>query len=115
MISDTHYVCPKGKYIAIISTQVETEKPMDEIKIAFGLIGKVEKTFVSICDTYGPAENGLLDGLFISKSVDSSTHFETTAQDALNLYERIMGKKFDLTKSKQERDKELGIISEQQE
>jgi Rab GDP dissociation inhibitor len=111
-ISDAHYVCPKGKYIAIIATTVETDKPQDEIKIALGLLGKVEKTFISIVDTYGPKEDGKKDGVFISSSVDSSTHFETTAQDALNLYERITGKKFDVTKSKEDRDKELGIKSE---
>jgi len=44
-ISDTHYVCTKGKYIAIIATTVETSKPMDELKIALHLLGKIEKNF----------------------------------------------------------------------
>jgi len=42
-ISDTHNVCSKGKFIAIIATNVETSKPIEEIKVAFDLIGKVEK------------------------------------------------------------------------
>jgi len=111
-ISDTHCVCTKGKFIAIIATTVETQKPQDEIKIALDLIGKVEKTFVSIVDTYGPKGDGKDDSCYISKSNDASTHFESTAQDALDLYERITGTKFDLKKTKEQRDKELGIKSE---
>ena len=75
-------------------------------------MGKVEAKFISVVDTWGPKEDGKKDGIFISKSVDSSTHFESTAQDALDLFERITGNKFDLTKTKEERDKELGIKSE---
>lgn len=105
-IADSHYVCTKGKYLAIIATTVETSKPIDEIKVALHLLGKIEKQFVSIVDTYAPKSDGRDDGLFISRSMDASTHFETTAQEALDLYERITGKQFDLTKSKEERDKE---------
>jgi Rab GDP dissociation inhibitor len=104
-ISDTHYVCTKGKFLAIIATTVETSKPLDELKVAFGLLGKVEKYFVSIVDTFVPKSDGRQDGLFVSRSMDASTHFETTAQEALDLYERITGKKFDLTLSKEARDK----------
>jgi len=105
-ISDTHYVCTKGKYIAIIATTVETSKPMDELKIALHLLGKIEKTFVSIIDTFSPKEDGKNSGCFISKSMDASTHFETTAQEALDMYEKITGKAFDLSKTKEQRDKE---------
>jgi len=112
MISDTHQVCIKGKYIAIISTHVETDKPQEEIKMALALLGKVEKTFISIVDTWGPKEDGKKDSCFISSSVDASTHFESTAQDALDLFERITGTKFDLKKTKEERDKEMGIKHE---
>lgn len=111
-ISDSHFVCTKGKYIAIIATIVETSKPTEEIKIALDLLGKVEKTFISVVDTYGPKEDGKSDNCFISTSIDASTHFESTAQDALDLYERITGQKFDLKKTKEQRDKELGIKSE---
>jgi len=114
-ISDTHNVCSKGKFIAIIATNVETSKPIEEIKVAFDLIGKVEKKFVSIIDTYGPKEDGKKDGCYVSTSVDASTHFDSTAQDALDLYERIMGKKFDITKTKEEIDKELTKNLEEKE
>jgi len=76
------------------------------------LLEKLKKTFVSIVDTYGPKGDGKDDSCYISKSNDASTHFESTAQDALDLYERITGTKFDLKKTKEQRDKELGIKSE---
>jgi len=38
--------------------------------------------------------------------MDASTHFETTAQEALDMYEKITGKAFDLSKTKEQRDKE---------
>lgn len=39
--SSSHNVCPKGVYLAFISTIVETEFPMDEIKPALDLLGSV--------------------------------------------------------------------------
>jgi RAB protein geranylgeranyltransferase component A len=112
-ISDAHYVCAKGKYLAIVATTVETDKPEAEIKVALDLLGKIEKIFYSVSVVYEPKTDGKKDNLFISSSVDASTHFETTAQNALDLYERITGTKFDLNKSKEERDKEMGVSQEQ--
>jgi len=66
----------------------------------------LKKTFVSIIDTFSPKEDGKNSGCFISKSMDASTHFETTAQEALDMYEKITGKAFDLSKTKEQRDKE---------
>ena len=36
--------------------------------------------------------------VFISKSYDATTHFETTCSDVLDLYRRIMGEEFDFSK-----------------
>lgn len=36
--------------------------------------------------------------VFVSKSYDATSHFETTCEDILDLYEKIMGEKFDFTK-----------------
>ncbi|VDO75607.1 unnamed protein product [Schistosoma margrebowiei] len=38
--------------------------------------------------------------VFISSSYDASTHFESTCADVLDLYERIVGKPFELSKLK---------------
>ncbi len=36
--------------------------------------------------------------VFITKSYDATSHFETTCDDILDVYERIMGEKLDLSK-----------------
>ena len=39
----------------------------------------------------------LLLQIFISKSYDATTHFETVCEDIMSMYERITGEKFDLS------------------
>jgi hypothetical protein len=43
--------------------------------------------------------------VFISKSVDTTCHFETVVDDVLSLFYRITGNHFDLNVTKEERDK----------
>ena len=42
--------------------------------------------------------HSLSSQVFISKSYDATTHFETTCSDVLDLYRRIMGEEFDFSK-----------------
>jgi len=91
-ISAPHNVVPKGKYVAIVSTTVETAEPIKELKPALDLLGPIAEQFVSVVDTYEPVEDGTKDKVFISKSYDATSHFETTCQDVLDLYKRITGK-----------------------
>ena len=42
--------------------------------------------FVTISDTYEPIDDGTEDNLFVSKSFDASSHFETACEDVLSLY-----------------------------
>lgn len=37
---------------------------------------------------YEPLESGLTDNIFISKSYDATSHFETTTDDVKNIYRR---------------------------
>ena len=46
---------------------------------------------------YEPLTDGKTDGLFITKSYDATSHFETSVDDVLELYTRITGEKLDLT------------------
>lgn len=46
MISYAHNVAAQGKYIAIISTTVETNEPEKEIKPALDLLEPVEQKYV---------------------------------------------------------------------
>ena len=39
----------------------------------------------------------LLHQIFISKSYDATTHFETCCEDIMDMYERIIGEKLDLS------------------
>lgn len=41
-VSDAHMVCPKGYYLAIVSTIVETQNPADEVKEGLKLLGPVQ-------------------------------------------------------------------------
>ncbi len=48
MISYAHNVAAQGKYIAIISTTVETSEPEKEIKPALDLLEPVEQKYVYV-------------------------------------------------------------------
>ena len=104
MVSSTHSVCPKGIYVVIISTTVETANPENEIKIAFQIIGPTLEQFINISDIYEPLNDGKSDGLFITRSYDATSHFETTVEDVLETYKRITGKTVDLTNIKIEEE-----------
>lgn len=40
---------------------------------------------------YEPLEDGTKDNIFISKSYDATSHFETTTDDVQDIYRRCMG------------------------
>ena len=58
MVSYSHLICAKGIFVAIISAQVETVKPEEEIQTAISLLGDVLEMFVSVSDTYDPVDDG---------------------------------------------------------
>lgn len=58
MISSAHNVAAEGKYIAIVSTSVETNDPEQEIKPALDLLMPIDQKFVSIADQYAPTDLG---------------------------------------------------------
>lgn len=89
--SEQQKVCPKGWYIALVSTSVETDKPEDELKPGLDILGPVKYKAVGIHDCYEPCIEGTVDGLYCSASYDPTTHFETTIAEVLKLYEQIMG------------------------
>jgi len=105
MVSFAHNVAPKGKYICIISTIVETANPEQELQPAFKYVGTVEEKFVSVEDIFEPTSDGSKDGVFVSKSYDSETHFGQSCDDILDIYTRITKKPLDLTPPKKEDQK----------
>jgi Rab GDP dissociation inhibitor len=95
-VSSSHCVCSEGYYIAICSTQIETESPEAELQPAFNFLGDIMVTFVKVYDTYEPNEDGCRDNLYISKSYDATSHFESACEDVLSLYEKLLGEPINL-------------------
>lgn len=98
-------VVKEGFYLAIISTVVETDKPMDELKPAFDLIGPVLETFVTVTDELEPINKKFEDGVVITSSFSSVSHFEHDILDILALYQTLTGKKLDLDSEDKEEQK----------
>ena len=71
-------VASKGWFIAMISTTVETENPEAEIQPGLNLLGPIKQKFFQISDVFKPNDDGSDTQLFISKSYDATSHFETT-------------------------------------
>jgi Rab GDP dissociation inhibitor len=96
MVSSTHSVAATGKFIAIVSTTVESNNPIQELAPGFNLLGKILERFDSVSDIFEPVANGEKDKCFISRSYDATSHFETAATDVLSLYQRITGQELDM-------------------
>ena len=96
VLNFTHCVCKKGYYLAIISTMVETDKPEEEIKPAFEVIGDVLEKFVTVSDVYEPIDKEFKDNIYITDSFDPLSHFELDTENVIELYEKITHSKLDL-------------------
>jgi len=105
-ISSEFFVVPKGKFMAIVSTNCETNNPEAELKPALDLLGPIEQKFMSVCDLYEPLSDGSKDQVFISTSYDGVSHWETSCEDVLSIYRRITGHEMDLTPMKQPEDQQ---------
>jgi Rab GDP dissociation inhibitor len=96
MMADVHQVCKKGFYVAIISASAETNNPEAELKPAFDLLGSIKEKFVTISDIYEPVDNTFADNVFVTRSMDPTSHFESATEDVIRLYKKITGKDIDL-------------------
>ncbi|XXZ98549.1 Rab GDP dissociation inhibitor alpha [Meyerozyma guilliermondii] len=98
VLSDVHCVVPKGYYLAIVSTIIETETPHVELEPAFKLLGPRLDTLMGIAEIYEPQDDGTASGIYISKSYDATSHFESATDDIKDLYFRVTGKPLVLEK-----------------
>jgi len=105
-VSSSHMVAAKGKFIALVSTTVETSNPIAELEPGLQLLGPIDEKFPSVYDMFEPLEGGTKDKVFISTSYDALSHFETASQDVLDIYKRVTGKDLDLTPKKRDNDDE---------
>lgn len=90
-ISSTHNVCAKDYYVAIVSTIVETSTPELELDPAYQLIGPIHDKFVTVSPVYAPASSGQQDNVFITRSYDATSHFETVTDDVKDVWRRAVG------------------------
>ncbi|ROT38609.1 GDP dissociation inhibitor [Sodiomyces alkalinus F11] len=92
-VSSAHNVCPRGYWVAIVSTIAESDAN-HHIELAPGLerLGKVEEQFMGPpIPIYEPTDDGTKDNAYVSKSYDASSHFESTTDDVKDIYRRVTG------------------------
>jgi len=102
VLSSVFNVCPKGFYLASVSTMIENpdggnphaelEPGFERLGLASGRLGEREEKFIQVVDLYEPVEDGTRDNVFISRSYDATTHFETCTDDVKDIYKRVEGK-----------------------
>jgi len=107
-VSHTHQVAAKNWYIALVATTVETDNPEKELRPGLDLLGTIKKQFTSVSDLFQPKKEAEESQVFISKSYDATTHFETTCEDVLDLFKKATGNEFDFSKVKRAEDDPVG-------
>ena len=83
--------------MAMVSTTVETSDPEKECEAGLKLLGTIVEKFVIVSDSFEPNDDGRSSQVFISKTFDATSHFETTCWDVADMYCRITDKELDLT------------------
>lgn len=56
--SYTHNVAPKNRWLAFVSTTVETSNPVAEVTAGLALLGQVDEKFIEVSDVYEPLSDG---------------------------------------------------------
>jgi Rab GDP dissociation inhibitor len=97
-VSSAHNVCAKDFTLAIVSTIVETDEPEKEIEKGLALLGNIREKFVSVSPLQVPVEDGKQDNVYISRSYDATSHFETVCDDVHDIWRRITGEALVLKK-----------------
>ncbi|XXQ37727.1 Rab GDP dissociation inhibitor [Plasmodiophora brassicae] len=103
-VSHAHNVAAQGKYLAMISSVVETSDSKRELGHAVRLLGRTLADFFFESDMYSPTGDGTNDRVFIPKSFDPTSHFQQDAVNVIEIYERITGTKLDLSISAEPSD-----------
>lgn len=93
-----HRTTPKDLCIGFISGTVTSDNPQ-ELEPGWKILEKatILKKFYKVYEVYEPeVEKCEPKNIFISKSYDASSHFESTIEDAVQMYQRITGETLDL-------------------
>eukprot|EP00928_Gymnodinium_smaydae_P050350 TRINITY_DN3390_c0_g1_i1.p2 TRINITY_DN3390_c0_g1~~TRINITY_DN3390_c0_g1_i1.p2 ORF type:complete len:456 (+),score=115.91 TRINITY_DN3390_c0_g1_i1:80-1447(+) len=97
MVSWAHQIAARDKYVAIISTVVETSNPEKELDPALKLVGPIAHKFVTVSDYKVPTDNGSSDNVFVTSSYDPTSHFEDASQEVIAMWKTITGEDLDLS------------------
>lgn len=73
--SYTHNVVPKDKWIAFVSTTVETNNPAAELGPGLALLGHVDEKFVEVVDLYEPLDDGTQYVFVVLYCIDGGKEF----------------------------------------
>jgi Rab GDP dissociation inhibitor len=98
MASYNHEIADQGKYVAVMSTNVESREPEKELDAAMALINpaNILERFTWVNDHYVPTNNHQEDRVFICSSQDATTHFMTSTAEVLAMYHALFGHPLDL-------------------
>merc|ERR1719215_2488646 len=97
MVSWAHSIAAKDKYVAIVSTVVETSNPEKELEPALKLLGPILEKFSAISEYKVPTDDGTKDQVFVTTSYDPCSHFEDASTEVLSMWKTITGEDLDLT------------------
>jgi len=97
MVSWAHSIAAKDKYVAIVSTVVETANPEKEIEPALKLLGPILEKFTSVSEYREPLDDGTADQVFVTTSYDPMSHFEDASVEVMKMWKTITGEELDLT------------------
>lgn len=103
-IGPSHGVCKKGYYLAICSTTAEAKTVDEDLKIAFGIIGPVLYKFVTEEVVYESASKDIVNNWFVTSTLDATSHFESAAENVVDIYRKITKKDLDLNIDNQMKD-----------
>lgn len=96
VVSSEHAACKEGYYLAIVSATQETNNPEAELAPAFDIIGPVKEKFMTITPMYEPTSENVTDNVYVTRTLDPTSTFESAANDVLRVYKQITGKDLDL-------------------
>jgi Rab GDP dissociation inhibitor len=111
VLESSHQVAPRGRYIGIVSTNIETADFASEVNPGLDLLGGKEGNimcrFTARAPYMVPKAGTGSDGIFVTESYDATSHFETACLDVLKVYEQVTGEKLDIDNMK--------VLSQQEE
>jgi len=104
--SNNFAVAPKGRYIATISSNVYTDNPKQELRVAFKMLGKPLQEFFFTSDTYFPINDPRKENVYITSSMDATSHFQSATKEVMMLYKLVTGRDVDLSSKPEDVNKE---------